>query len=946
MSFAEEFLCQVLPSQGKGRYCLATFHPNRRVVKHSWAESIAQLVQQADRDDETADAVYHACAVYGEQVNEKGKRTRSASNVTYLRSLYAEVDIRDQNKLDKRGNKPTNGYETADEAGEALDAFLATTKLPCPLIVHSGGGFHFYWPLTEDITKEKWQPYANGLKKLAEKHGFRIDPPITVDSARILRTPGTTNRKYPDTVVKILDTSTYYSGPYLLSDFRLLLVQDTKPVAQSFEKSPTDGELIATKCNQLKRLRDNPEAQTGREWVGCGRLLAECTDGRILWEKWSSKDARYDTVEADKKWAESLKHGKGVTCGYFEEINPTGCRGCPFRGRIKTPLILGRAQKSSLPETVSSILDTIEIPRGYKFDDMGKLLFVHDKQNGEGDVEEKVYKVTEFPVIVTHAMDSELSTNEFGIGMAYWLPHTGWRDINVKAADFFRNTEVALASSGIIAHDDKFLKQYVKQCLTALDQKQGRTVSYDSFGWKEDDTKFLLGDRLISATIDASGDVTTQIAKVSLTNTAARIAKAMVPKGTLDDAMKAGQQLLAPGHEWQFATYASSYAAIIMNFLIPQEGGVVWSTYDHEGGKGKSLATLAAASVWGIPEEISVTSSDTAVARNIKLGTLRHIPQCYDEMNRSDPQAAKDYLQAFTSGKEKDRGTREGQLQTTNRNWRTVLITSSNQELKGAVAASDGSQAMSSRVMEIEATTLPIAKREHKESFKKQFLANSGQMGEAFVIRTVACKAIGALAMLIDEGMEYIEGRYEFGPQQRFKLAFFVAHYVAYRIMVETGLLEFNPEERIDWLLEKNNFNEVHGSVEVVSMEDLIASYMNENMRSMLVVRSDNGYKAQEPLTNPTGPLTIRREQLGNLYLDRGPLGKWLTKREVSMTAFLESLAKKGLVLHKSKHKNLGAGTPYSTTQTRCLVINGSRLALIEAEDNVIDLEQAKAIRG
>jgi hypothetical protein len=79
--------------------------------------------------------------------------------------------------------------------------------LPKPLIVFSGGGLHVYWPLTEAITKEQWQPVAKQLKALTHCAAIRLlaDDARTSDISSILRPIGTHNYKpkYNGAVVEL-----------------------------------------------------------------------------------------------------------------------------------------------------------------------------------------------------------------------------------------------------------------------------------------------------------------------------------------------------------------------------------------------------------------------------------------------------------------------------------------------------------------------------------------------------------------------------------------------------------------------------------------------------------------------------------------------------------------------------------------------------------------------
>ena len=51
-----------------------------------------------------------------------------------------------------------------------------------------------YWISDKPLTRAEWEPYADGLWALVQKHGLKADA-VTTDAARILRVPGTFNKK-------------------------------------------------------------------------------------------------------------------------------------------------------------------------------------------------------------------------------------------------------------------------------------------------------------------------------------------------------------------------------------------------------------------------------------------------------------------------------------------------------------------------------------------------------------------------------------------------------------------------------------------------------------------------------------------------------------------------------------------------------------------------------
>ena len=114
---------------------------------------------------------------------------RNQQNVIALKSLYLDIDF-------KGGD---HGYDTPDDAINAIAGFLKASGFPKPsMIVKSGGGLHIYFTLSRPLSREEWQPLAHALAEAGKRHGLKADWQVTTDSARILRIPGTTNNKQDD----------------------------------------------------------------------------------------------------------------------------------------------------------------------------------------------------------------------------------------------------------------------------------------------------------------------------------------------------------------------------------------------------------------------------------------------------------------------------------------------------------------------------------------------------------------------------------------------------------------------------------------------------------------------------------------------------------------------------------------------------------------------------
>lgn len=95
-------------------------------------------------------------------------------------------------KLAKHG--PEKVYADREAALEDLRRFTRKSGLRPSIIISSGEGLHVYYVLDEAISVVEWKPRAQRLQELCEKHGLKVDAPITTDAARVLRAPGTTHK--------------------------------------------------------------------------------------------------------------------------------------------------------------------------------------------------------------------------------------------------------------------------------------------------------------------------------------------------------------------------------------------------------------------------------------------------------------------------------------------------------------------------------------------------------------------------------------------------------------------------------------------------------------------------------------------------------------------------------------------------------------------------------
>lgn len=175
-----EFLVKVLPHSGiymlfliKGK---AKFHKSYTSI-----DVMASAVEWFERSGHT---VYHACGAFHTETS------RQAENAAHFRSFFLDLDCGPQKAIEGKG------FVDKAAALNALREFCKKLYLPKPTIIDSGGGFHAYWTLKDDIEADEWLPVARKLKQLTKFHKFPADDARTADKASVLRPVGATNLKY------------------------------------------------------------------------------------------------------------------------------------------------------------------------------------------------------------------------------------------------------------------------------------------------------------------------------------------------------------------------------------------------------------------------------------------------------------------------------------------------------------------------------------------------------------------------------------------------------------------------------------------------------------------------------------------------------------------------------------------------------------------------------
>lgn len=950
MPTALEFLERILPEDGYK--CATVFNEGK--VWNKFFPTCSELASFIGQQDALGRTAYHACAAFGTP------DSRKQGNAIGARSFWLDVDAGE--------GKP---YGDAGAAYQAVRAFAHTNNLPEPTYVGSGNGLHVYWPLADIVDVKTWERHARGLKRLCHSAGLSVDVVRTADLASVLRTPGTHNRKSTPKLVEVGELT----GPYDLILFDVFLEGEESgssridevselPALRSARRHATSTMVLSSVSasgTSLHPLRSTPSGrgnvpsiisaaaniyadepnytepvtrscrQVGRlalangklpepDWYAVLGVLAACSDGEKYAHAWSAGYDGYTFAETQGRLERSREFGP-TTCAHFEGLNPRGCEGCPHRGRITSPIQLGRHSRVPSANEQSSVQPAPEavgnrvlpdLPKPYEWDGK-KLVIKSEKKEGVPTYE----TITNYPVYLDAVQTGEVHDNH-SLSMTLELPHEPPKTIIMSARTFFSSSGMSeIAGAGVMVHNAELFKNYVRDSVDMWNGARKLERRYDQFGWKDEEQSFLYGTQLYTAdsvkTVIGSDEVQSR-------------AQYLGPRrnGSVGAWSNAANQLFALGHEVQAFALLSSFAAPLMRFHASGEGGAIVSLVSDKSGTGKTTALEAAASVWGRLKGTQIIDDDTSVAKGLKLAVFGNIACTYDELYNRDPEVIRRFVLMFTNGRDKDRGTADGTLRHVRAEWQTILLLASNNSIVDILSSMDGTDAPAYRVLEFVMDTPATMDKRRGDVLKQQLDANSGYAADIYLRTLLQTDTLKFIKASLPKWTDEIWNKTGLDKEHRFWVRTIASVMAAGVLAKHAGLLDFSVDRISGWAIEQVQdklrlHGELTGHRSPISM---LVSFLDQHLLDTLVVP-----KAFKPgpnqtahvLLEPRRNLLVRHELLENkIYVEEQTLKKWLVKMGVNTEGFYKELKDKG-ILGSVRRITLGAGTTHSTGQTTAL---------------------------
>lgn len=714
-----EFLSRICPSTGylyfanlwtPANAAKATFVHRAFDDATAMAKGIKTYITRSPTEE-----VYFAMASYRDKTRTspkdgKERPSRTRDNVQLLQAFWVDIDCK---------GATLGQYDTKGEGIVALTSLVNSGDVPRPsIMVDSGNGLHVYWCLSEPLTVDEWQPYANGFRNRLVEFGLKIDVGITIDSARVLRPIGADNNKdpvHPKPVVLLKDTGEVHelkafhafrafdrndhldmNGSKSGKPRKTIQTHDLAPLTPEeaaqlrelygdfdeadmaiplagrphgqFEMGP-----IIDRCQQMQEVAKVKGAGSLEPmWKATLLLAAACKDGEDWAHSLSEGHADYTFDETQAKFEEQrakLDNGTiGATrCDHFASLNVAGCTGCPFHGQLNSPISLGRelATTTTLPGNfTANAVETFQIDRD---------------EEGNIDHHRVCYGTFENATLLLHSDRTESEDSKLELRLTYRQkrgPRMVEQMVRLGVNKLMaRNWNDALAATKIMfqPHEAKGLRTLMLSWAEQLQRTDDATqeISMTS-GWSRDLTSFKLGGTRVTA----AGATT--IAQVIVQHDSP-----YDPKGTLEDWKALVALSLKEARPEHMIALAVSFGAPLARLV--DLGGCVFSLFSEATSTGKSTTLRIAMSVWGRPIALLHNFVDTHNAVLNKIGQNPNTPAFWDELR---PSSEKQSLDDFTAvlfqmaqGREKARSDRSGQARRTVE-WNTLMAVGTNFSLR------------------------------------------------------------------------------------------------------------------------------------------------------------------------------------------------------------------------------------------------------------------------
>jgi len=706
---------------------------------------------------------------------------------------------------------------------------------------------------------------------------------------------------------------------------------------------------VANRCQQVAKMRDTKGDVGYEHWRGVIGIIKHCTEGIKLAREWSEERAATGHDSTDVLTRYTTWEAGPTTCEFFSKHSPGGCDGCAHKGKIKSPIMLGRVVPEPEAITVEALVDGVatsvqipEFPHGYEWTDGAMIRHTKDK---EGIWHPNVFSHSLFYLIHRERKED----NSFAVGVRTHRPDNSTLDFSLDTSHVASPQKLmeVLAGSGEITVSNQkeasvHMTAYVRDNLERLKSKANEINTLTSYGWKPQDDgtqAFLIGDRLYKA----DGSMT----KVLVGGYAADFLNHFpTPRGVLPNYAMAVNRVynVAQMEPMQYA-FCSGFGSILTPFSDESlYKGLLLAIYGGETAKGKTTVCYAAQLAFGDAEKMMIQGSkgSTISAQYAQMGAYGSIPMLYDEFGNIDPDEFSEFAYRVSSGQEKARMTASGKggvRKASQTEWRMSPYLTGNKDFHSILAQhNQNSQAEAVRLIQIaiDKYDIPQYPEGQVAIWVREMERNSGVAGAAFV-QWVAAHQPEVVARIAEWNARVVP--FMPGPKYRFYRAHATATLTAASIMKELGIVDFDLDRLFVFSMGlMKALCESVTETNMLTAEDALNIMVNDFQPNIINTHEYRDFRHRDGPETPMrvyGAIAGRyilgdnkgKEPLGGmLFVSRQKVKDWCVEHRIELDKVIEHAKGKGIYVADADRFNLTRGTTLAAVTLRCVQFDTNKM--------------------
>lgn len=893
----KDFLTAVLPEEGYK--CWVEIDKGKR-ASQGLVTSIQELADKCEEIDSRGVDAYFACSSF------KTPQSRRQGNVLWVKAHWADIDCGE--------GKP---YATPKDALSALDQLCTRLDIDFPGVAYSGSGLHCYWIHSRVFSREEWDYYARLLKRAMDACGFRADPARTADAASILRPVGCRN---------------YKREPHR---------QVTLDAKENFQPIDTD-----QFCRQLEAFspsegvpREAINSPHGLSGVDINSSLRAGVHGKAFDASTGVKEGEGRNNALARYCGELLAKGYTLEsvvqqCQVWNKRNDPPLEDHEFFSTVRSIAAAHERNHPAPPLPEPLATDTLpQLPNGFRWNN-GQLVCKIKERKDDGSEVEKDFVISDRPVFLKGILNLEGTAQRNAYLFRALHTQKGWLDFPVEADNWHGNKPYAdLFKNGVSLHNnaEKYFKPMIRDMENMYRHKGDESVQYRQFGWKNENTSFLLGDNLFMA------DGTLQQAFGTSQLTTLMPLYRPSPHGTWQDWSNLANRLYADTEAHGFMLLAG-FAAILMRFCVDAgNGGSILSVVSRESGRGKTPMAEAIASIWGEFSGTRISGNFTEHGYIEYLVRRNNLPLVQDERAFGDPLLVTESVRKFTSGSDRGRLNQKGEAKGVLETYQTILVSLSNRSLLDTVKSVD--EPMSKRIFELDLKEMDKSLLDNLGGITREMSRFHGHIGRQVVrlllhpdnMKRVKQQLQGDVDT-VGELVEMYRRKLQTSPEHRFIVWPLACMHFMAEFLNAYGFLRFNVDRIMGWGCSVGRQYVETASNRTSQSADDLHQFISEHLDCCLAVAdaimpNKQAVVVYPPRRNMYMRLEVKPQRL---YIDRTIIAKWCAQRGIHLQELRMDLIARNILLNPECRKTLHGGTNFPGGRPLCWEINMAQYEMSE----------------